>query len=748
MKNLYLFNLSLNLSTPWGKGQCFGKKTFFLCLLGLFFNLTAINAQPCAAGDGSIIACAGTMIDISQIGDSDVCSSATDCNGLSTEFLVVSSGFGGVGDTVILGTEQTLEFEADKYMDGGADACINVIPICYDLAALQDLVDNMNQNDTCCFFLNLITEQVAPPGTDSICNVIKSIFTSGDQIQDMNQVLEVIEVFGGSGLTLSTLQAVIDGVNAEAGFIANFCTQAREIGYCMNPDVDFTQNNYALVNPIPADPIFVEQTSCPSCSATESLAGYEPDGSAGTWTGGDVTPGGDYTTCGIGAGGQDYTYTYQSEDINGCFSENTVTVTVSLYNVDPIIFVTDEVVACSNDGMIDLTAATSPSLTGGDCAWGSPANAAGMVDVTALDGDYLVEYTCTDANGCAATGAITLTVEILDQLAFDDAEICPNTITNLNDLYNPPYAGTWSPSADIDGNDYGQDDVVEATYTYTDGNGCSSSATALLTVTGLEVNNFVNNPLVLTVGEGMVDLTGAAIPSIPDGTWSGANVMNGAFDTNVGQGTYTVSYSWLLDGFNCPGSMDLEVIVLGPLPIAFIDFSGMHKDGMNQLNWAVSTDIKVKDFVVQRSADGTDFESIHRIEIEDFNVGAGYFSFEDDDLKSSMNYYRILGVETDGTESYSKIIALESERVTIKEELVVAPNPLTDQVQINFFTATEATVQFTVVNAVGMQITSFVQNTRAGQNSFARDLSALDGGVYFLIANIEDRAIVTRILKY
>jgi hypothetical protein len=90
---------------------------------------------------------------------------------------------------------------------------------------------------------------------------------------------------------------------------------------------------------------------------------------------------------------------------------------------------------------------------------------------------------------------------------------------------------------------------------------------------------------------------------------------------------------------------------------SFISFSPVYLDGKTYVRWLVKNDKKDGVFVVERSADGLDFEALG---FKD-RVGTQllvnlFYSFIDQEPLAGENHYRIMQVGADNTYRYSSVV--------------------------------------------------------------------------------------------
>lgn len=117
-----------------------------------------------------------------------------------------------------------------------------------------------------------------------------------------------------------------------------------------------------------------------------------------------------------------------------------------------------------------------------------------------------------------------------------------------------------------------------------------------------------------------------------------------------------------------------------PLPVKWASFKGtVLENRAVQLSWQTATERNNSYFEVQRSSDAEIFTALGQVKGEDTSDKLNTYSYTDNQPTLGTNYYRLKQVDTDGTSSYSKTIAVIFRGGNF---LTVYPNPATDQVSI------------------------------------------------------------------
>lgn len=149
--------------------------------------------------------------------------------------------------------------------------------------------------------------------------------------------------------------------------------------------------------------------------------------------------------------------------------------------------------------------------------------------------------------------------------------------------------------------------------------------------------------------------------------------LNGTHITTTGAVDSIVMHRDGLSGFSDFGT---GISVQGVLPMKLISLSGkINGDKTTSVEWKVAQQDGITDYVVERSADGSNFEtlgSVKAIALQDT------YRFTDATPFSGKNYYR-LKIAEGGKVTYSSIVLLS---LTNRSELFIYPVPAKDVITI------------------------------------------------------------------
>ena len=126
-----------------------------------------------------------------------------------------------------------------------------------------------------------------------------------------------------------------------------------------------------------------------------------------------------------------------------------------------------------------------------------------------------------------------------------------------------------------------------------------------------------------------------------------------------------------LTGANCPAIL---------LPVKLSSFNTRVNNCIVNLNWTSVNESDFKNYEVQYSHDGSNFNTIADIAAAGTNTDQKY-SYQDINPKQGKVFYRLKMVDIDGHSEYSKTIAMRLD--CSKAQLFAYPNPVKDILNVN-----------------------------------------------------------------
>jgi uncharacterized repeat protein (TIGR01451 family) len=169
------------------------------------------------------------------------------------------------------------------------------------------------------------------------------------------------------------------------------------------------------------------------------------------------------------------------------------------------------------------------------------------------------------------------------------------------------------------------------------------------------------------------------------------------------------------------------------LPVHFISFDAKKEGSSAALHWKVADEVNVKKYVVERSADGTDFYAIGEVAYNALGGGDKDYYFTDRNTLTGSNFYRIAEQDIDGrsTRSGVRIVRFTEDRIG----MTLSPVPTYNhKAQLTIGYAGTGTFNAYLVNNVGQVLK--VYKVQKGTNEL--DLENFVSGVYYVKVELND----------
>jgi hypothetical protein len=183
----------------------------------------------------------------------------------------------------------------------------------------------------------------------------------------------------------------------------------------------------------------------------------------------------------------------------------------------------------------------------------------------------------------------------------------------------------------------------------------------------------------------------------------------------------------------------------GVLPIELTDFYGRKKEQTVDLTWLTAMEANNAYFSIQYSQNGKDFAEIGTV------AGSGHsqimqtYHFNHKNPANGINYYRLQQFDTDGTSSFSKIIAI---RYVKDWEASIYPNPVVnDFLNINLTAEDDEEIEVAVFNTGNQLVTRFNINLEPGLNREKLTTTDLAKGFYTMAIFNHQKTEVLRFSK-
>lgn len=257
-----------------------------------------------------------------------------------------------------------------------------------------------------------------------------------------------------------------------------------------------------------------------------------------------------------------------------------------------------------------------------------------------------------------------------------------------------------------------------------------ASMTADITYSYRAAENTINNPTSTITSQQYL------------GAWQGA-LAGGDPGTTSGVGTTTLTTN--LD----PGSYPMVLVNANqPLPVSFINFYlvWQNNEKRNSLvSWS-AVEINSDKYIIHRSLDGENFEPIATVTAKGDN-GENQYTYIDDlnNFSNQVFYYKIESIDVD-EKSYFTSIERITRDVLAQNSVSIFPNPISNQININFAEIPETELKATLYNALGQAVLS-EQINYPSKNEKIELPSAIAQGMYLLELHYNKTSKQFKLLK-
>lgn len=168
--------------------------------------------------------------------------------------------------------------------------------------------------------------------------------------------------------------------------------------------------------------------------------------------------------------------------------------------------------------------------------------------------------------------------------------------------------------------------------------------------------------------------------------------------------------------------------ISSPLPVEWLSFSAETQGAVVSLKWSTATETNCDRYLVERSADGTAFETIGSVMGSGTSSDVHSYSFVDRYPLNGLSYYRLRQVDFDGRSGFSDPVAVT---LNNRGKGLLYPVPASTQLTWKPEQSTGGTpAVFRVYSALG-SLVEIVQGT-PGDLGYSLDISHLPAGTYLM----------------
>jgi hypothetical protein len=175
---------------------------------------------------------------------------------------------------------------------------------------------------------------------------------------------------------------------------------------------------------------------------------------------------------------------------------------------------------------------------------------------------------------------------------------------------------------------------------------------------------------------------------------------------------------------------DGEIGVFGALPVELFDFEGSESNEKVILRWKTAFELDNYGFEIERSTNGLHFTKIGKVKGRGDFSGVSSYQYEDfSPVFGQSNYYRLKQMDFSGNESFSEIIRVRLDHISLNSA-VVFKNPISSGEPLQITTNFPNHHQIQIVDLRGNSLYS--ADLSSGSNTLSISETKLKRGIYLI----------------
>ena len=228
--------------------------------------------------------------------------------------------------------------------------------------------------------------------------------------------------------------------------------------------------------------------------------------------------------------------------------------------------------------------------------------------------------------------------------------------------------------------------------------------------------------------------------------WTGPGLFAASTRNTVANaaGSYVLIVTEIRNG--CKDTATISLASASALPVKYSSFNAVAEDNKSiKISWVTDFEQTNSHFELQRSFDSKNFKTIG-IVLNGVAIGATQISYEFIDNRPELQnnpviYYRLNQVDIDGTETFTKILAVQFQPASLIS-MQISPNPFTGSLTMRFHSIEKGSAEIRIMNSSGQLICSKQSTISAGNyNIGVEGLINLTSGFYIAQLIINGKVI-------
>ena len=165
------------------------------------------------------------------------------------------------------------------------------------------------------------------------------------------------------------------------------------------------------------------------------------------------------------------------------------------------------------------------------------------------------------------------------------------------------------------------------------------------------------------------------------------------------------------------------------------------------LEWETATEVNTKWHIIERSADGIDWQEVGRVPAAGESNDFRQYAYEDK-TPLPQAYYRLNTIDFDGSAERSSIIYIDRDAPGKKLDILnTFPVPTQDVMNVVFEATTTETLEISIYDLYGRKLQSQNVDPQIGENQVQVDMQQLPEGTYLLLLNGKEGSVTERVVK-
>ena len=208
-------------------------------------------------------------------------------------------------------------------------------------------------------------------------------------------------------------------------------------------------------------------------------------------------------------------------------------------------------------------------------------------------------------------------------------------------------------------------------------------------------------------------------------------------------GTYWVIYTE--NGCSAQTSVRLDTMLCVTTPIDLVDYNITAASCNVTLNWTSGSELNSDSYIIERSANGFDFEQIGTVKSAGNSSTTLHYQFTDENAPNGTLYYRL--IERDANDNLNYLVTMVVNNncfvgITITN---LFPNPTINNITFDIVTQTNATINVELIDMLGRTIYENFENAEVGKTSVTLDVSHLASAIYFIQISDQSNKTLDRV---